>query len=223
MSAAVGDTSQDVKRLWKRCRKDFDWDGLEAIRASTSDQTANRVKYLDAEKWLISMCHEAVNLTLHDRPPLRILDIGSGPGYFPYVCTLLGHDAWALDRPSMPLFVELRALMHVPFVEHAVRAREALPALRDRFDLVTAHRVQFNAKKGTGQRELFDLDDWAFFLDDLRDRVLVPGGGLILKMINQDDYTGLKFGDAPLMRFFESRGARIPAGPGRYVIFEQLV
>lgn len=220
----MGDTPRIVRRLWATHKDEFDWARFDAIRAACAETGANRLKYLDAEHWLVMMWCEAVVLDLHQRAPCRILDIGSGPGYFPYVCSRLGHEAWALDRPDMPLFVDLRSLMQVPFIEHAVRPRTPLPSVPRRFDLVTAHRVQFNAKKGRpGEKVLFDLDDWGFFLDDVRDRVLAPDGRLVLKMIDQGDYAGLKFGDPELMDYFRSRGAVIkdPA-EGRYVIFDRV-
>jgi hypothetical protein len=68
--------------------------------------------------------------------------------------------------------------------------------------------------------DLFTIDDWAFFLDDLRDNLLAPGGRVLLKMIGQKNRVGLHFEDAPLQEYFISRGATLL--PDRTVFFEHL-
>ena len=95
------------------------------------------------------------------------------------------------------------------------------PRSKDASISSTAFRIGFNSKGHDGHFVLFDIEDWAFFLDDIRDRILTPDGRLVLKMIKQDDYAGLKFGDAPLMEYFESRGAVIKP-KGRVVWFDPL-
>jgi len=187
----------------------LNWDDFNNIRRGLGEQTANKAKYLESERWLQVMWRQAKQLDLHKRKSQRILDLGTGPGHFPYVCQVLGHEAWGLDRPGTAAYEELTKWMGVKVVPHKIRPRVPLPALPGRFDLVTAFRIGFNSKGRHGNFVLFDLEDWAFFLDDIRDRILTPDGRLVLKMIGQDDYVGLKFGDAPLMEYFESRGALI--------------
>jgi hypothetical protein len=191
-------------------REELDWNRYDEIRLALGGQTANKEKYLDAESWFLRMWKQAKRLDLQRLPPQRILDLGTGPGHFPYVCAALGHDAWGLDRPGTAAYEALTAWMGVRVVPHKIRAQVPLPTFPARFDLVTAFRIGFNSKGHQGRFILFDLDDWGFFLDDLRDNVLMPQGRVALKMTGaQGDYSGLKFGDPPLMDYFESRGAVI--------------
>lgn len=208
-------------RFLRHVETDLDWRALDAIRATVAEHRSNKLKYLDARIWLRRMWREAEGLGLVGVPPRRILDLGSGPGHFPYVCRYLEHDALALDRPDVALHASLREWMRVPFVAHEIAARVPLPALGEPFDVVTAFRVSFNAKRGPDRGALFDLDDWTFFLDDVRDRVLTPGGRLVLKMTRFEEFTGPKFGDRPLMELFAARGGRADED-GRYVRFEPL-
>jgi hypothetical protein len=209
--------------LVSHARQYLDWTEFETICGTLGDQTANKAKYLDNERWLRAMWRQAVQLDLPELLPQRILDLGTGPGHFPYVCNVLGHEAWGLNRPGEVAYQALAKWMGLTVVEHKIRAQVPLPAFPVQFDLVTAFRVGFNSKGREGKNVLFDLDDWAFFLDDLKGGVLKPGGRLVLKMIGQDGYgyEGLKFGDPPLMEYFESRGAAITR-KGRIVWFDEL-
>jgi len=209
------------KRVLAFAHGHLNWDDFENIRHSLGKQTANKTKYLKSDRWLEVMWRQAKQLDLHKRKSQRILDLGTGPGHFPYVCQVLGHEAWGLDRPGTAAYEALTKWMGVSVVPHKIRPRVPLPALQGRFDLVTAFRIGFNSKGHDGHFVLFDIEDWAFFLDDIRDRILTPDGRLVLKMIKQDDYAGLKFGDAPLMEYFESRGAVIKP-KGRVVWFDPL-
>ena len=202
-------------------RAGLDWERLEAIRRDIGEQRANKVKYLDAEKWLASMWSEAKYLNLHRLPQQRILDLGTGPGFFPYVCRVLGHEVWALDMPVTPLYDVMCQWTGIDVVPHTIRAQTPMPPFPVRFDLVNAHRVGFNSKGRLGNKVLFDLDDWGFFLDDVRDNFLQPNGRLSLKMILQSDFSGLKFDDKPLRDYFASRGGAPLKGP-RYFFFDPL-
>lgn len=179
----------------------------------------SETKYLKPDRWLEEKWKLADILDLVDSPPLRILDLGTGAGHFPFVCRYLGHDCVALDQPGIPIYDELCRLAGVERIDHRIEPRQPLPAFEQRFDLVTAFMVSFNTRPdGT----LFDLDDWGFFLDDVRDRVLTPGGRLCLKLIRQHDRQGLKYGDPKLEAFFKSRGATL-AQKNRYARFEPLL
>ena len=209
------------KRFLAFAHGNLNWDDFENIRRTLGEQTANKTKYLKSERWLHVMWRQAKKLDLLKRKSQRILDLGTGPGHFPYVCQALGHDAWGLDRPGTEAYEALTKWMGVRVVPHKIRPGVPLSAPPGRFDLVTAFRIGFNSKSQHGNFVLFDIEDWAFFLDDIRDRILTPGGRVVLKMIRQDDYSGPKFGDAPLMEYFESRGAVIKP-KGRIVWFDPL-
>jgi hypothetical protein len=71
--------------------------------------------------------------------------------------------------------------------------------------LVTAFRSQFNVVRK--EKRLWNLDEWAFFLDDLRDNVLKPNGRFFFRMNEGYPYPGLVYGTPELMGMFKARGA----------------
>ncbi len=196
-----------------------------AALAERHGGAGSETKYLEPERWLREKWKLAGKLGLHEGPrfgtgpALRILDLGTGAGHFPFVCRYLGHDCVALDQPGIPLYDDFCALFGLDRVDHAIRPRQPLPALGARFDLVTAFMLGFNTRP---DGKLFDLDDWSFFLDDVRDHQLVPGGRLCLKLIRQAKREGLKYGDPALMELFAARGGRF-AEKHRMVRFEPLL
>jgi len=66
-------------------------------------------KYFDVCFWMKDKLERAKRLNLFDRPPLRILDLGTGAGHFPAVCAALGHEVIGLDV-EVPLYTELARL-----------------------------------------------------------------------------------------------------------------
>ena len=79
------------------------WDTIEAA----SETRPNKRKYLELNDWVSRMCNDAAFMGLDRASPLRILDIGTGPGYFPFICRKLGHKCLALDKPGYPFYERL--------------------------------------------------------------------------------------------------------------------
>lgn len=197
-------------------RKTLDWEARDKL-ASGLGKLGSESKYLATEKWLERKFHAAIFLNLHRSEPLDILDIGTGGGHFPFVAQYFGHRVWAIDIPGIPLYDALCEWIGVRKQPFKVEAGKPLPDLGQRFDLVTAYMLAFNTKAdGT----LFTVDDWSWFLDDVRDNQLKPGGRLLLKMIRQRNHEGPKFKDPALMDMFASRGARFYSS--RHSLFEPL-
>lgn len=121
---------------------------IEAIRARypQSDE-AHRSKYLDLRTYIKQNLQRLRVLGLDTGPPRRVLDLGCGCGYFVFLCRLAGHDAIGIDRKERrSLYTDMRELLGVPWVPHAIRAFEPLPSL-GRFDVVTAHMICFNGHR----------------------------------------------------------------------------
>jgi Methyltransferase domain. len=123
------------------------------------------------------------DLWLDRSPPLQILDLGCGSGYFIYICRLFGHDGMGLDTDVEPLYRETLPILNVPRVVSRIEAQVPLPDLDRKFDLVVATRVCFHFKgwpqhlPGDEWREA----DWKFFVNDIRTRFLNPNGRLFLQ------------------------------------------
>jgi SAM-dependent methyltransferase len=187
----------------------IDIDELASLRAQFPHGKADKInRFEDATYWIGVNVRRVQDLAL-DRTPLRILDLGCGPGYFLYVCKLFGHDVLGLDREGEPLFREMMSIFGIRRVISRIDRRVPLPDLATRFDLVTAHRVCFHRISGTerGQLQEWSSDDWKFFINDVRRRFLEPNGRLFLEFNPRRD--GSSFFTAELRECFLSQGARI--------------
>lgn len=195
---------ETLDAILELARSTLDLQMLETI--GERHRKGSERKYLAYEDWLRKKWQMVQLLGLDRGPKLRILDLGTGPAHFPYICRYLGHDCLALDMPGIPLYDELCRWIGIEKLDFKIEPRTPLPRFAEPFDLVTAFMIGFNTKSdGT----LFNLDEWNCFLDDVRDNLLVPGGRLALKMIKQTDRQGPKFVDPELQALFAARGARL--------------
>lgn len=201
-------SSQGSAAFPPRLRDGLDLSAFDELCRTTNDEEY-RLKYSDLDHWLASSWKEAKRLGLDRSPPLEILDLGLGPGYFPFVCQQLGHRCVGLDVPGGSTFKQaLRRWLGIHrVVESSILPKTPLPEL-GRFDLVTAYRCQFNYNPT--ERRLWNLDEWNFFLNDLRDNVLKPGGRFVLKLTKQEGKgrAGLRRDNPLLVNFLAERGAR---------------
>lgn len=78
VSDAIGDEFID------RLRNQIDKKAIAALGQRKA------IKYTDVDHWLNEMWGDAKGIDLHRSLPLRILDIGTGPGYFPISARRLG-------------------------------------------------------------------------------------------------------------------------------------
>jgi SAM-dependent methyltransferase len=133
-------------------------------------------KYFDVCFWIRDKIERAKRLDLFDRPPLRILDLGTGAGHFPAVCAALGHEVIGLDV-EVPLYTDLARLMKVDRRIFRLSPRQPLPEL-GRFDVVTGVAVSFDSLGRDAQsvRRYWSVDDWAYLIRHLsEDHARYPG------------------------------------------------
>jgi SAM-dependent methyltransferase len=165
--------------------------------------------YEDAAYWIGINVERAQDLWLDRTPPLRILDLGCGAGYFLYVCRFFGHEGIGLDTDEEPLFRGTTALLNVRRAIARIHPQVPLPYLGEKFDLVTAHRVCFHriARDVNGTWKEWTPADWEFCINDIRTRFLRPNGRLLLDFNPRRD--GKSFFTPALRACFLSQGARI--------------
>lgn len=165
--------------------------------------------YEDAAYWIGVNVKRAQDLWLDRSPPLQILDLGCGAGYFLYLCRLFGHDGLGFDTDEEPFFRGTIEFFKVRRVVGRIEPQTPLPDLGNRFDLVTGHRVCFHrlARAQNGEWLEWTPADWEFFIKGIRTRFLKPKGRLLLEFNRRQD--GSSFFTDELRAFFESQGARI--------------
>ena len=164
-------------------------------------------RFEDIKYWIDINVERAQDLWLDRAPPLRILDLGSGAGYFIYVCKHFGHDVLGFDTDNEPLFRATIELLNVSRVIGRIERQTPLPDLHQTFDLVTAHRICFHRIGKVRDGVEWSTVDWKFFIDDIRTRFLNENGRLLLDLNPRPG--GSSFFTAELRKFFLSQGARI--------------
>ncbi len=170
----------------------------------TAFPTSGAAKYVDVARWLRQAAYRYILTGLPGAPPRRrVLDLGAGPGYFPMLCRLQGHDPVTLDLDDEPLYRELIRLFELPRIVHRIEPMQRLPPLGEPYDLITAFRTCFNIRR---DGSAWDVDEWAFLLDDLRGR-LADGGAVVLGF-NLDPNTGEYYSRRVGQMFRESRQFR---------------
>ena len=80
--------------------------------------------------------YSAYELGLHRARPRRVLDLGTGCGYFPYICNYFGHTAVTADLDDVPMYNEITQFLRLDRRVLSIRAFEEVarfrPAVRRR-------------------------------------------------------------------------------------------
>ena len=108
----------------------------------------------------------------------RILDIGSGFGFFSKIATFNGHKVDSLDIPNAsPILKAGAKLLNVRLHEFTIKKNKPLLKFNHKFDVVTAFQIVFNEHT---TKNLWNVEDWKYFLMDIHDNVLADGGSIVL-------------------------------------------
>ena len=87
-------------------------------------------RFENADYWIPINVERAQDLWLDRTPPLRILDLGCGAGYFLYVCRFFGHETLGLDTDEDPLFRGTTEFLNVRRVISRIRAAVNTASIR---------------------------------------------------------------------------------------------
>jgi SAM-dependent methyltransferase len=94
-------------------------------------------KYLDLKKWMHTNLRRVRELELDFGRRRDILDIGSGAGYFLYICKWLGHRPLGLDVDDIPMYPEMTRMLGLERVVWRIEPFVPLPDLGRKFDVIT--------------------------------------------------------------------------------------
>jgi hypothetical protein len=168
-----------IKSIAEHVMSRIDRDAFDVVRArhEGGDTPSWITKYLALDQWIEVNVRRAVALDLHRAGPRRILDIGTGCGYFPFVCRVLGHQALAIDHPDRsPAYRDVCRLLCVDVLDHEVVPAQPLPQCAP-LDVITAYMITFNGHCTSP----WGADEWLRFVTDARSR-LCPGGSILLEL-----------------------------------------
>ena len=135
-------------------------------------------KYVEAERFLKLNIRRMQDIGLDRQPPQRILDLGSGAGYFLFVTRVLRHSGVGLDIDGCPLFREMFELFDLSRIIHRIEKFRPLPETGELFNWITAFSVSFSDH---AKDNPWGVEEWDYFLQDAR-RHLLPGGRIYLDL-----------------------------------------
>lgn len=170
-----------------------------------------RFKFLDVNHFLVMTLLRAHKLGLHESQPLDILDIGTGTGYFPYVCQHYEHRAIAIDRQGNDVFEAVPDWLGVDRRFWEINPYQPLLSLDRKFDLITGFMVNFD-RFADRDYAPWDPAEWEFFLADLVENHLKPTGRIAFLL------NGHTQKHPAAMEFLRSAGAKINDG---WVLFDK--
>lgn len=159
-------------------------------------------KYLDIRPWMAEKLMTYFILGLHKSKPLNILDLGTGPGYFPYICSIYGHKSAALDLDEVPMYNDLCSFFRIDRNIGRIEKFQPLPDFGRKFDLITALAIKFNRHNEPDQ---WGVAEWKFMLDDLKKNQLSENGRIFMHFNANLDGSFL---DNELLSYFHSIGAQ---------------
>lgn len=205
-----------LARLPSRMRASADLARIDRLRREVAPELAAQptcaAKYADYRYWIPFNVARVGALSLHNAAPMRILDIGCGPGYFVAAARACGHDCHGVDAPP-GILTELEQHVYSELLAALRCADFASPLLIERyvpmtdvprdFDLITAYWICFNRHR---QPDEWSVSEWRFFVEDallhLRER-----GVLHLELNeNPERYGALRYYDRATRDYFASVG-----------------
>jgi SAM-dependent methyltransferase len=108
----------------------------------------------------------------------RILDIGCGFGLFSHIAEFNGHKVDSVDMANAsPILKKATKLLNIKKHEFTVKKNTPLLKFKYKFDVVSAFQIFFN---GHASKDLWDVEEWKFFLMDLHDNILNDNGVVTL-------------------------------------------
>ena len=117
-------------------------------------------KYLDLDYWVLECMRRFYRLGLHkESAGKKILDLGTGAGYFPFVCNYYGHRAEALDVPDNEMYNNTIRALGINRYQQYIRA----------------FMICFNNHKTP---QVWHIKEWDFFLKTIAEKNLNKGGNL---------------------------------------------
>ncbi len=160
----------DFFTLKKRLGHDM---SLIAGRYKVDNPGISFQKYLEIDYWLFENMRRCYVLGLHNKNRnLKILDIGTGTAYFPFICKYYGHDVEALDVADNEMYNEIVNRLGIKRYDQYISAFSDL-VTDNRYDLITAFMICFNCHK---QPALWHIEEWEHFLTSIHEKNLKPGG-----------------------------------------------
>jgi hypothetical protein len=122
----------------------------------------NRYLQGKLDKWVNEKLATAHYLKLHETKNKRLMDIGTGAGWFPFICKLYGHDCLGTDEGGRPHYDPVYEFLDIKFEHMLVYPHEPMQ-LTGKYDYITTHRAFFPQRP-----RAWDKNEWQFFFADAK-------------------------------------------------------
>lgn len=129
-------------------------------------------KYTDFERYLVINLRRIYRLGLQNSKPIRILDIGSGAGFFCWLCKQYGHEVHGLDVPGIEIFDYLTSAFTIPRTTFYIEPEVPMPKPDYAFDLIVSFAICFHELQNNNR---WDRNHWLYFLEDIKKNFAHPG------------------------------------------------
>ena len=129
-------------------------------------------KYLDYKYWILENLVRVYDLKIDQNKNLKILDIGTGFGYFPFICQYFGNHSEAIDLDNNNMYNYIIKLLEIVRHPYQIDSYKPLP-INTKFDIITGFMICFNNHKTDN---LWGYNEWQFFLDSLQNNNLKKNG-----------------------------------------------
>jgi SAM-dependent methyltransferase len=177
---AITASDEPLGGFFRWARQELDADEYARIQRGPNPKGG---KYLSFAYFAREKMVTACALGLDAKGPKRVLDLGCGPGHMLLICRYFGHRGVGLDMPTYEWHVynRLCGFFGVEKVDHKIVPYEPLPSALGRFDLITGSRIKFDRHSDGGR---WRPKEWKFFLQNLKQSHLEPGGKIYLSLID---------------------------------------
>jgi len=222
----------EMFKLAKHMLDTWDLEAYDELKKKHCDEGSgtpkNKLKYLDLFGWLGGRMNPAIQMGLHVSMPLRILDIGSGPGHFAFIAKFFGHEILTSDIPSGSpegsirdgvikqkeskdvFYKDLIDFLKLERTEYRVEPFKKSSGFDEKFDLITVLMPSF--EKYSKEKKLWGLDEWGFLIDDFKENLLTENGRIFFWLSRTPQFEGIQPNDKEFIEFMESKGAVVDIG-----------
>jgi hypothetical protein len=161
-------------------------------------------KYLEINYWVFVTLLRFYELGLHNsKKSQKILDIGTGNGYFPFICEYFGHTAESIDLGIIELYDLVIVALEVKRYNERIEAFKDLE-IKGKYDLITSYMVCFNGHKTDN---LWDIKEWSYFIASLMQYNLLENGRIFLLL--NEEYNSEEPISKTLLNYFSNIGALV--------------
>ena len=141
-------------------------------------------KYLNYKYWLLDNLLRFYKLQLHrEKSKIKILDLGTGFGYFPFICNYFGHQADAIDLDNNNLYNIIITKLNINRYPLKIEKYKILD-VEKKYDLITAFMICFNNHK---KDDLWGTHEWEFLINNLLNKNLNINGKLFFSFNSEFD------------------------------------